>query len=244
MVKLAFIPFLFMLGGLSTVNSDAHSNYLEQLIVEENERGKYTLTGISDDFLDSPEIRIYQFEDKPIDSISDTAFVGTEFDSIVLSKNVTYVNDAAFENAPNITSIYYTGSLEEFKLLNLSFDEKHVYLYSVDEGFINFWNEQIRPEETTNICDISSNLYNKTYDLYKSLIQSDLDIVNAYADKAGAKIGDSMKELQQIFSPNESQQRKDEWNQTGAITLIIVIAVIGMTSITVFFLLKTKNIIH
>ena len=27
------------------------------------------------------------------------------------------------------------------------------YTYSVDEGFINYWNEVIRPDENINICN-------------------------------------------------------------------------------------------
>lgn len=243
MVISALFTSLLLLGGISNA-SLGHEDYRNALITSVNERDNYTVTGIKADSLDSNSIRIYRFDDQPIDAIADDAFVGTSFSSIVLSKDIVYINSVAFENAPNIESIYYTGSLEKFQSLNLSFDINHVYPYSVDEGFINYWNDNIRPEERTNICDISKDEYQKVYEMYKNLVQSDLNIVNAYVDKAGAKIGDSMKELNNVFSEKGSQKRKDEWNQTGAITLIIVIAVIGMTSITVFFLLKTKNIIH
>ena len=252
MVKFALLPLLLsFLSFAKPVQSpkrwfpyDTNTNYREKLITEVNERGNYTVTGIVAEYYNSDSIRVYQFDENPIDEIADTAFVGTTFDTVVISKDITYVSDTAFNNASNIQYIKFTGSKEEFQSLNLSFDIQKVSFYAVDEGFIYYWNTQIRSEENTNICNITRDQFSYVYGLYKNLVKADLDFVDAYEDLAGAKISDSMKELITIFSENSSQNKKDEWNQTGAITLIIVIAVIGMTSITVFFLLKTKNIIH
>ena len=94
-----------------------------------------------------------------------------------------------------------------------------------------------------NICNITRDQYNQTMTLYNDLIKTDVDVVNNYVDAAGYKISDSIKELIRVFSDIPSPKKKDEWNQTGAITLIIVIAVIGTTAITIFYLLKTKNYI-
>lgn len=239
LLPLLFIPLSLSLGAAPSIRPD----YKSFLNYEVNERGNYTVTGVKASYLDSNEIRIYSYSDQIVDEIADDAFVGTSFSSIVISKEISHINNAVFTNAPSIFYIEYTGSIEQFRELNLSFDESHVYAYSVDEGFINYWNEVIRPDENINICNITNATFSYTYGLYISLIQSDLEIVNSYEDKAGAKIGDSMKELISIFAPDNSQKKTDEWNQSGAITLIIVIAVIGMTSITVFFLLKTKNLI-
>ena len=247
MVKLpllAALTTLFAMPISRGYSELSNNNYRSYLLTEQNERGNYTVTGIADGYLNSSYIRIYQFNENPIDEIADTAFAGTSFSSIVLSRDITHINRAVFENATNITHINFTGSKEEFQSLNLSFDIEKVSFYAVDEGFIYYWNSEIRPEENTNICNISRDKFSTVYGLYKSLIKTDLDKVDSYVDVAGAKISDSMKELINVFSEQGSQKKKDEWNQTGAITLIIVIAVIGMTSITVFFLLKTKNIIN
>lgn len=249
MVKFFLFPLALMAVSLSrpiSSTSKVHrdvSSYRSKLITEVNERGNFTVTGINPNYL-ADDIRIYQFDDNPIDEIADSAFSGTSFTSVTISKDITRINNAVFENATNIKNIQFTGSKEEFQTLNLSFDIQKVSFYAVDEGFIYYWNTQIRPEENTNICNITRDQFSYVYGLYKNLVKADLDFVDAYQDLAGAKISDSMKELITIFSENSSQNKKDEWNQTGAITLIIVIAVIGMTSITVFFLLKTKNIIH
>jgi hypothetical protein len=122
-------------------------------------------------------------------------------------------------------------------------EDNGISYYSCDEGFINYWNENIRPNENSNICDITQSTFSEVYSLYKSLSNEDLETVDSYVDLADAKISDSMKELISVFTKTPNAPKNTEWNQTGAITLIMIIAVIGMTSITVFFLLKTKNII-
>ena len=239
MVKLSplFLLAPLMLGG-------PHETYRSYLNTEDKGDGTYRVTSVKDEYKGSNDIRIYRFDEQPIDEISDAAFVDTTFTSIVLSKDITHISDNVFTNAPNIQNIYYTGSLAEFSALNLSFDTSHVIPYSVDEGFINHWNDVIRPTSDINICnDVSRETYKYTLSLYNNLTKSDLDIVNAYVDKAGAKIGDSMKELIKHYQESGSQKKNDQWNQTGAITLIIIVAVIGITSIAIFFLLKTKNII-
>ena len=243
MVKLGLLP-LFFLGLPFLANSEtARPDYRSFLNTEVNVRGNYTVTSVKDAYLDYGDIRVYKFDENPIDEIADDAFLNTTFNSVVISKDITNINNAVFENAPYITNIYYTGSLEEFAALNLSFDTSHVFPYSVDEGFINYWNTYIRTSNDTNICNITRDQYNQTITMYNNLSKADLEVVNSYTDLAGSKIIDSIKELVRVFSDSPSPRKKDEWNQTGAITLIIVIAVIGTTSITIFFLLKTKNII-
>mgnify|MGYP003505523415 FL=1 len=55
---------------------------------------------------------------------------------------------------------------------------------------------------------------------------------------------DTFQNIQRLGAINCQTPETEEWNQKGAITLILIIAVIGMTSITVFYLLKTKQIIE
>ena len=243
MVKALFIPFIALLFGSSfaakdTVNTNK-DDYRSYLVTSLNERNNYTLESISG--FSGSEFRLYHYDDLVIDEISDTAFSGTNFTTLMLTNSVTHITDAVFENAPSITSVKYTGSGEEYNALGLSFS--NFARYSCDEGFMNYWNLHVRPNEDSNICDISKTTYQDVYFLYKNLSQEDLNVVNATTDKAGVKISDSMKELVKLFSDSSGSQKTDEWNQTGAITLIIIVAVIGMTSITIFYLLKTKNII-
>ena len=243
MVKLLSIFSALMLMFKPSIGAEQRPNYKSFLTYSDNERGNQTVTGVASSYKSSDIIRVYSYEDMPVDEIADDAFVDTEFTSFVLSRNISHISDAVFTNAPNITHVEYTGSIAEFNALNLSFNINYVSEYAVDEGFIYFWDTVIRPTAETDICTISKDTFNKAYGLYKALIPTDLEVVNAYEDKGGAKIGDSMKVLISLNTNQPSQNQKDEWNQTGAITLIIVISIIGMTSITIFFLFKTKKLI-
>ena len=232
---------LFAFSPASAPKNSA-ADFKAHLISEQNERGNYTLTGVKDSFTQT-ELRIYHYDDLLIDEINDSAFSGTTFTSLMLSNSVTHITDTVFDNAANIKKMYFTGSEAEYTLLGLSHSFTNVSYYSKDEGFINFWNKEIRPEKETNICDITKDTFNRLYSLYKNLDDNDLKTVDAYVDLGNAKISDSMKQLIKLFSDSKQSQQKEEWNQTGAITLIIFVAVLGMTSITIFFLLKTKHII-
>lgn len=242
---MVILPLLFaslFSLGMPKETKNAKSDYKDMLVTVANERGNYTLMGISPSF-SGDEFRIYHYDDLIIDEIDDSAFSGVTFTSLMLTNDVDYINDAAFDTGSSIKRLYFTGSEDEFAELHLNHSFDYVSYYSKDEGFINFWNEKIRKTEDVNICDISKDTFNRLYALYKNLSAEDLVTVDNYKDIAGAKISDSMKELIRVFAGTQPSQKKDEWNQTGAITLIIVVAVLGMTSITIFFLLKTRHII-
>jgi len=240
MVKLLLFPLLFMTFGLAPKAAKETVDYKDYLNTSLNERGNYTLESI--DAFSGSEFRIYHYDDLLIDEISDSAFADTTFSTLVLTNSVKHINQTAINSAENIKTFSFTGSKDEFDALGISFS--NVNYYAVDEGFINFWNKNVRPVATSNICSISQDTFNYVNDLYKNLSNEDLEVVNNHKDLADIKISESMKELVRVFSEPEPAKKNDEWNQTGAITLIIFIAVLGMTSITIFYLLKTKNIIH
>ena len=210
------------------------------LIVEQNERGNYTLTGVSS--VNSEEIRIYYNESKIIDEISDTAFTTcTQLNSLMISKCVLYVSDAAFIDS--ISTVNYTGSQEQFEALNITKEFANINYYACDEGFINYWNEKVRTSAEVSICDMSKADFQALYALYSNLSLTDRKTVDETKDIANEKIGESMAVLINQFKTPQSSQPKNEWKQSGAITFIIIVSVIGMTSICIFFLLKTKQII-
>lgn len=210
------------------------------LIVEENERGHYTLTGVNG--ISNKEIRIYYDENQVIDEISDTAFIQcTQLESLMISQCVLHVNDVAFIDS--ITTVNYTGSQEKFKELNITKEFGQINYYACDEGFINYWNEKVRTSAEVSICDMSKADFQALYALYSNLSLSDRKTVDEAKDIADEKIGESMAVLINQFKTPQSSQPKNEWKQSGAITFIIIVSVIGMTSICVFFLLKTKQII-
>ena len=243
MVKELLMTLFFSSVPALAVNVQKQFDYKPFLVTELNERNNYTLKGIEG--FSGSEFRLYSYDDLLIDEIDDNAFLNTNFTTLVLTNKVKKVNKNAFENAPSIIRLKYTGNESEFSALELKYEfQEGISYYSVDEGFVNYWNENVRPESGSNICEMSETDFRYVYGLYKSLNDEDLAVVDSYVDCANAKIQDSMKELISHFTKTPSNKTSEEWNQTGAITLITIIAVIGMTSITVFFLLKTKNIIN
>ena len=232
------LPLLFS-GLLAQPRLDGGPN--PSFVTEQNERGNYTLTGVDSSLYGASEIRIYYDAEHLIDEVSDTAFNNcSELTTLMLSYSVTHITDTALSS---VNVIQYTGSESAFAALNLT-GEYTVRYYAYDEGFIKYWNDEVRPEEKKSICDMTQAEFNKIYVLYSNLLQKDKKVVDNYVDAAGAKISESMAALIKMFkSTQPSKNTTTEWNQSGAITLIIIISVIGMTSICIFFLLKTKQII-
>ncbi len=245
MVKIAALPLLLLtaFAGLRTAPL-AKEDYRAALVCTEKEGGTYRLDSIntSVEGLGS-ELRIYRYDDMVIDEIADNAFAGTSFTSVAISNCVTVINTDAFAGQDTITTLYFTGSEEECDALYPNYTFEHIYYYAIDEGFINYWNKEVRPDENANICEITNEQYQYIRELYTGLSVDDKAIVDAYEDKAGATIKDSIKELNQHFAAPSEAKNSEEWDQAGAITIILIIAVIGMTSITIFYLLKTKKII-
>lgn len=243
MVKIiAALPLLLLSSFLGFGEKPTRDDFKSFLKTSENSRGNYTLNSIDTNF-SGDELRIYRYDDMLIDEIADNAFAGTSIKSLALSNCVTIVGENAFAGVESMKTMNFTGSEEEYQALNISYEFTAVNYYAIDEGFINYWNKEIRPDENANICEISLEKYNKVRELYSALGIEDKEVVDAFEDKAGATIKDSIKELNRHFGTPEGSKSTEEWDQTGAITLIIIIAVIGMTSITIFFLLKTKQII-
>ncbi len=241
-MSLMLLPLLGLFGlNLNTTKDE----YRDALKVTEKEGGTFRLDSINSNGL-GDELRIYHYDNMVIDEIADNAFSGTSFTSLALTNSVKTVGTNAFNGVTSLTTMYFTGSEEEYRALNINyeFSERNIHYYAIDEGFINYWKKEIRPAEESNICDITRSQYEYVRELYLNLIPTDKEIVDAYEDAAGVSIKDSIKELNRHFGEPSGSKETEEWNQTGAITLIIIIAVIGMTSITVFFLLKTKQIIE
>ena len=197
MVKIALLPLLAL--TIPFINQkpavdNYHSGFESALITETNERVNKTLTGIASS---NTNVRIYaEFE---IDEISDTAFQGTTFTSLMISNYVTHMTDNVFANS-SIVTVNYTGSKEEFSALNLSFDINHVNEYAFDEGFINYWNKEIRPEENTNICNITQQTFSKVYSLYKALEIDDKNYVDTYEEEEEIDIDAVQKEIDRLES--------------------------------------------
>ncbi|MCR5184463.1 MAG: hypothetical protein K6C32_00060 [Bacilli bacterium] len=181
------------------------------------------------------EIRIYK-EDN-VTKIGPNAFDGCSFTTIMVSSTVREV-ETSF---PNGTIINYTGAFSD---IQFNVGDLTTYEYACDEGFLNFWASYIRPNIDGSICDVTKANYEKMMGLYANLSDSDKEIVNQIEDGTST-IKDSIKFLNDYFSPtDDSKKTQKEIASTTMITIILIIAAFGMTSIGVFYFLKDKNIIE
>lgn len=199
----------------------------------------HVLTAVNDK--ESHYVRIYK--EAEVNTIDEHAFDDCSFTILMVSKTVTTIN-ATFPDT--LTTLEFTGSLEE---INFTVPENvTVVEYACDEGFLNYWSEYIRPNIDGSICNVTKEHYVKMKSLYSGLnkfefITDDLENVNKTKDGTGT-IGDSIEFLNNYFGgSSRSKTIEKEISQSVMITLILIIASFGMTSIGLFYILKDKKVI-
>lgn len=242
--------FPLFLTGFSQINRQnqpllqENEGYLELELIDESNPNIYRVIGFND--LSLKEYRIYHSYDDGviIDEISDTALslVNHNF-TLLISNMISSFNSALFDN-DYLSVINYTGSIAEWDLKNITTD-KTVNYYQKDEGFINYWNAFVRPHSDSDICAIQIDGYQILKNMYNALGARDLIIVNAYIDASGSSIASSMRYLKNYFQ-DDSHSRGSSSNQVSkdtTIGLIVGIAFFGMTTISIFYLLRKKGII-
>ena len=212
-------------------------------VIDSSNPNEYRITSLNN--LDLNEYRIYsEYEnDVVIKEINSNLFdsIGQSFE-VMVSSYLDCLDPALFSNS-NLNKISFTGSSEEWNLLNIQ-TTKTVTFYQKDEGFINYWNTNIRPTAETDICSITKDTYQELKAMYQALSAYDLANVNNYTDKSGNKINKTMSFLASYFNPApEQQERGSELSKDTTLGLIVSIAIFGMTTISIFYLLKRKNII-
>ena len=147
--------------------------------------------------------------------------------------------------APAISGAINTNYSQNSPVLH-----EKVTIKSVEsDEFILYWKDDFRKDENDNIiaiCDISYSDYQTMYSKYVLLTSEDRQIVDATPDyESGYTIKDSIKELVGIYGhrKSSSEDEKHTLNQSSAITIIVVVAVFGMSVICLFYVMKNNNLI-
>lgn len=128
--------------------------------------------------------------------------------------------------------------------------EKLVKKSAESNDFLSYWMDDFRKDDNGQIipiCDITYNSYREMYGKYILLSNDDRKTVNLTPDyEEGYTIEDSIKELIRIHGShhNTKPAERRTLNQSSTIIIIVVIAVFGMSTICVFFVLKNNNIIQ
>ena len=208
----------------------------------------YVITSVKDEYIGKDELRIYgkDFDDNNtyVKEVAVNAFDLCTYTSIMISKDVE-----TFGPSLDDKIVYYTGTGDEFEVFasNNSIDTtklRSCYYQACDEGFIRFWNSEI--ETLESICDILTDkpLLNKMFRLYDQLeITLDKKVVDEY-ETQDSTIKELVKYIESLVDPDPEPAKKSELSQNTMMTFILAIAGIGMTSITIFYLLKDKKIIE
>ena len=185
---------------------------------------------------DALEVRIYK--ESGVTSIASLAFANCQFESLMISSSVRSV---AADFPASLLTINYTGSLDDINFdipNNIAVNE-----YACDEGFLNYWANYIRPDIDGTICNVNKDNYLKMKQLYLNLSSDDKNVIDDKEDGDGT-IKDSIEFLDSHFaSPSGTKTKEKEISQKSMLTLILVIASFGMTSIGVFYFLKDKQVI-
>ena len=213
-------------------------------MLEAKEDSTYKVTGLNDTTLN--EYRIYHeySDNKVVSEIGENIFTNVDHSVVILISNgIESFTSATFAGA-TITQINYTGSETEWIAHNIETNVP-VYYYQCDEGFINYWNTNIRPTADFDVCSIGKDGFLVLKAMYDALGAKDKTYVDAYTDKSNSKIGETMNYLSKYFEDNKenSNGANSFLSQDVTLGLIVSIAIFGMTTISIFYLLKKKDII-
>ena len=144
-----------------------------------------------------------------------------------------------FSGTINNNNCKNNGNLME---ISVKFSQK-------SDDFLTYWKEDFRKDDEGKIipiCDITYSQYTVMYGKYVELENADRLIVDATPDyEEGYTIKDSIKQLVSMHSNHtNTRDNKRVLTKSTSIIVIVVIAVFGMSTICVFFVLKNNNIIE
>lgn len=236
LVALFVFPRAFKSNDVSPVKAES-----DVFITEDLGEDNIAIIGVNEAYKDELEFRIYATIDgKSVTTIGENAFVGCNYvQSVMISRSIIHIN-TNFLTSSSIV-ILYTGSLIEFNEIGYQ-TEARVYPYAYDEGFINLWNDTVDPHA---VCDTSENEYRLLNMFYNDLGVMDRLSVDAYVfDESGPyTIKDGMNELKNLYEKVQPSSRSKDASQSATIVVVVVIAIIGMTSICVFYSFKDNELI-
>ena len=222
------LPILFI--SLFATSAVVEDNFSTDITVENQ-----VVVSINDK--SAEEVRIYS--NLNATSISSGAFDDCNFKSIMISSTISEIT-ATFPNT--LETINYTGNISN---LDVDIpDNVTAFSYACDEGFLNYWYEYIRPGMNGSICNVTKENYREMKSLFSSLNERDRSVVVNTADGDNSTIAKGIIFLDNHFSSSSgSNVTEKEISQSVMITLILIIASFGMTSIGLFYILKDKNVI-
>ncbi len=116
---------------------------------------------------------------------------------------------------------------------------------SATDSFVSYWKSEFKPEGV-RACDISKEKYLEMMDRYLDLTKDEQAEVNIVNDlEEGYTIGDVIKTLVNKYYPNQQsiKDEKPKLDQRSIIIIASVISIVGMSAISVLYILKNRKLI-
>lgn len=115
------------------------------------------------------------------------------------------------------------------------------------DDFISEYNKQ-RALHPTSVCDIPEDACNKILELYNKLTPEEKLYLNSVKDELDDSftIGQAINELLKKYYPSkeESDHPSDKISQSTAIIIVVVVSIVGMSAISVLYILKKDKVIQ
>ena len=128
--------------------------------------------------------------------------------------------------------------------------DNYVATYALNATIEEFLNKFDELFSDKSICDETREEYNEIITIYSNLSNEDRAVVNQIErqspDGDKFKIEEAMKELVRMFyiSPNSAINNKKKLDQTTTIIIASVVSIVGMSAISVLFILKNNKYIE
>ncbi|MCQ2776327.1 MAG: hypothetical protein MJ217_01220 [Bacilli bacterium] len=116
------------------------------------------------------------------------------------------------------------------------------------EDFLNEWKEIVRKSDDFDPCGengVTRSQYNNLKNHFAMLSSEDQDYILALMDgNTGNTIKQTFATLDAMFASNKPSSRgSGEISESAAVGIILSVSIVGMTTICIFYALKTKEII-
>lgn len=117
------------------------------------------------------------------------------------------------------------------------------------EDFLNDWKIRVRPDDEFDPCGsngVTRSQYNYLKNQLQKLSPEDQEYVLSKQDgNTGNTIKQTLEILDALFATGGSQKSRgdSEISESAAVGIILSVSIVGMTTICIFYALKTKEII-
>ena len=114
------------------------------------------------------------------------------------------------------------------------------------DEFLHYWETEFRKDHIS-VCDITYESYRTMYQKFFLLSEEDRNVISSTLDPMDESgtytIGQVIEELAKRFKVQPQDNKRRTLDQKTTIIIVVVVAVFGMTTISILFILKNNKLI-